>query len=60
MNDFSNEYRTNVSLSLEVVRYCFIFISNPELQGLSADVFNVVTSSLRLPVPLTTFDVPFK
>ena len=54
-NDFSNEYKNNFSLSMQVMQFCFNYIDNKDLQSISADIFRVVTASMKQAIPQEFF-----
>lgn len=56
MSTFSSEYKYNLELAKEVLRYCFSFIHHPELQSLSSEVFFGLSNSLEVPLPLSDFE----
>ena len=56
MNTFSSEYKYNLELAKQILRYCFLFIRNTELQSLASEVFFGLSNALEMPLPLSDFE----
>ena len=55
MHDFAAECKFNIDLSIQVIRFCFHYIDNPDVQSMCADTFYVVSNTLKVQMSTEVF-----